>query len=180
MRTLAAVLVAAGLAAGCAGRMTYPGSVDHVVAPGFDARRPADVSVLPVAGGALDGDTAAVLREALRGRLRELKYAPVRLDAIDRAPAEFRPGGANAVLEIKVDAWDADALYGDGSLRFTAEVRLFGPGSLDVLYRGTVKGVTVRASQVARSMDDRPMTLEQACAEAASVLLEGLPVKSDG
>jgi hypothetical protein len=180
MRSLAAVLVAAGLAAGCAGNMTYPGSVDHVVAQGYDARRPADVSVLPVAGTLLPPETAALLREGLRARLRDLKYAPVRLDAVDRAPAEFRPGGANAVLEIKVDVWEDGALYGDGSLRFSAEVRLFGAGSLDVLFRATVKGVTVRASQVARSMDERPMTLEQACAEAASVLLENLPVKSDG
>lgn len=181
MRSLvhALALGAATAAAGCAGTLKNPGMVDYQVAAGFDARRPADVGVLPVAGDLAAG-TALALREAIRARLRELRYAPVRLKAVDEDIASFRPGGPNAVLDVKVTRWDDAALFGDGTLRASVEVRLFGAGSTEILYRGTLDDVPVRASFVARSMEDRPATVDQACAELAGRLLEKLPVKGDG
>lgn len=179
-----AALAAAAAAAGCAGDLRYPGSADYQVATGFDARRPADVAVLPVAGGDGAGElppaTVEALREALRNRLLELRYAPIRLKEVDAKAAEFRPGGANPVLEIRITRWDDSGLFGDGTIRFSGEVRLFAGGSTEVLYRGTVQDVPVRASYVAHSMDDRPTTLAQACKEAAERLLGGLPAKGDG
>ena len=173
------LVLAALAAAGCAGTLQYPGNAEYVLAKGYDARRPADVAVLPVAGD-LPADAAEALREALRRKLLEMRYATVRLREVDAAPDKFRPGGENAVLEISVKQWDDAALYGNGGVRFTAEARLFGPGSLEVLYRGTVTDRPVRASDVATSMEDRPTTLAQAAAEAAGEVLGGLPVKGDG
>ena len=181
MRSLAlsAVLAAAAAAAGCAGTLQYPGSTDYEVAAGFDARRPPDVAVLPVAG-TLPPATVEALREGLRARLLELRYAPLKLREVDLKPADFRPGGPNAVLEIRITKWEDGGLFGDGTVRFSGEVRLFAAGSTEVLFRGTVKDVPVRASFVARSMEDRPQTLSQACKEAADRLLGGLPAKGDG
>lgn len=176
---LSAFLLAAGAVAGCAGDLQYPGSADYQVAAGFDARRPADVAVLPVAGD-LPPATVEALREALRARLLELRYVPFRLKEVDARPAEYRPGGANPVLEIKITRWDDSGLFGDGTVRFSGDVRLFAAGSTEVLYRGSVKDVPVRASFVAHSMEDRPTTLAQACKEAAEQLLGGLPAKGDG
>jgi hypothetical protein len=174
-----AALAAAAAAAGCAGDLRYPGSADYQVATGFDARRPADVAVLPVAGD-LPPATVEALREALRDRLLELRYAPFRLKEVDAKPSDYRPGGANPVLEIRITKWDDTGLFGDGTVRFSGEVRLFAGGSTEVLYRGTVQDVPVRASFVAHSMDDRATTLAQACKEAAERLLGGLPAKGDG
>ncbi len=176
---LAAALTAAIAASGCAGTLHYTGTADYQVAPGFDAHRPADVAVLPVAGD-LPPATVEALREALRARLLELRYAPVRLKEVDAVPADFRPGGANAVMEIRVTKWDDSGLFGDGTIRVSAEVRLFAGGSTEVLYKGTIRDVPVQASFVARNMDDRPTTLAQACAEAAGRLLANLPEKGDG
>jgi hypothetical protein len=181
MRSLALslTLAVAGAASGCTGTLTYPGSVEYRVAPGYDARRPADVAVLPVVGS-LPEETATLLREALGRRLLELRYAPVRLKEVDAHVADYKPGGKNAVLEIRVTAWDDAGLFGDGTLRFSAEVRLFAAGSPEVLYAGRVENVSVQSSLVATSMDDRPTTVRQACDEAAGRLLEKLPVKGDG
>ncbi len=185
MRSLAlcAALAAALAASGCAGTLRYTGTADYQVAAGYDARRPPDVAVLPIAGpvaGDFPPTTVEALREALRDRLKELRYAPVKLAAVDARPAEFRPGGGNAVMEVRVTKWDDSGLFGDGTIRVTAEVRLFAAGSTEVLYRGTIKDVPVQASFVARNMEDRPTTLGQACAEAAGKLLGGLPAKGDG
>ena len=177
--TLALALAAAGAASGCAGTLTYSGDADYQVASGFDARRPADIAVLPVTGN-LPPETSAQLREALRGRLLELHYAPVRLKEVDARPADFRPGGPNAVMEVRVTRWDDGGLFGDGTLVLSAEVRLFAAGSTEVLYKGTLEKVPVRASFVAKSMEERPTTVSQACAEAASRLLDTLPAKGDG
>ncbi len=181
MRSLALILAlaAAGAASGCTGTLTYPGNYEYQVAKGFDARRPAEVAVLPVSGS-LDPATAVHLREGLRARLLELRYAPVRLKEIDSRIADYGPGGPHAVLEVRVTEWEDGGLFGDGSLRFSAEVRLFAAGSTEVLFRGAVEQVTVRASAVAKSIEDRPTTVAQACAEAAFQLLEKLPVKGDG
>ncbi|SRR5258706_2979515 len=176
---LAGALSAALAAQGCAGNLKYNGTTDYVVATGFAARRPADVAVLPVAG-TLSPTAVESLREALRARLRELHYAPVRLKVVDAQPADFKPGGANAVMEVRVTKWDDAGLFGDGTIRVSAEVRLFSAGSTEVLYRGTIKDVPVQASFVAATMEDRPTTLAQACAEAAGRLLESLPAKGDG
>jgi hypothetical protein len=179
MRLLAVLLAAAAVAPGCQGTLTYPGSADFQVAPGYEARRPHDMAVLPVVGN-LETPTAQALREALRDRLRELRYAPVRLREVDSSLEKFRPGGENSVMEVLVTGWDDASLFGDGVLRLTAEVRVYRAGSTEVLYRGSVKGMECRASFVARTMDDRPTTIAQVCAEAASRLLEKLPAKGDG
>jgi hypothetical protein len=135
--------------------------------------------VLPIAGD-FDPEAAAALREALRERLLELRYAPVRVREVDQDVNEFRPGGANAVLEVSVRRWDDSGLYGDGTLRFSAQARLFAAGSTEVLYRAEIDDVPVRASTVAHRLEDRPVTVAQAAAEAAGVLLASLPVKGDG
>lgn len=181
MRSLALTmaLAAAGAASGCAGTLTYPGETRYQVASGFDARRPFDVAVLPVAGD-LAPETSVQLREALRLRLKDLNYAPVRLKEVDGASGDFRPGGKNAVLEVRVTKWEDAGLFGDGTVLVSAQVRLFAAGSTEVLYLGSVEKVAVRASFVASSMEDRPTTVSQACAEAAAALLAGLPVKGDG
>ena len=176
---LSLTLAAAGAATGCTGTLTYPGNTTYTVAPGYDAHRPAEVAVLPISGS-LSPEAAVQLREGLRARLLELRYAPVRLKEVDSHLADYKPGGPNAVLEIRVTQWDDGGLFGDGSLHFSAEVRLFAAGSSEVLFRGTVDQVTVRASSVAKSMEDRPTTVSQACAEAASRLLDTLPAKGDG
>ena len=180
IRAVAAAALAVSLAsAGCAGSLQYPGNEDFSLAKGYETKRPADVCVLAVSGN-LPGESGNALREALRARLLELRYAPVRLEEIDRKPGDYRPGGKNAVLEINVTKWDDAELYGNGNLRVTGEVRLFGGGSLDVLYRGKLENVPVQASFVARTMEGRKTTLDQAAAEAAMRFLNGLPVKGDG
>ena len=179
-RLVAAVVVAAPLAfSGCSGTLRYPGTETFTLAQGYDGKRPADVCVLAVSGS-ISAEAGAALREGLRERLLELKYAPVRLDEVDRKPADYRPGGKNSVLEINVTKWDDASLYGDGTLRVSGEVRLFGGGSLDVLYHGKLEDVPVQASFVARTTESRPTTLNQAAAEAALRFLHGLPVKGDG
>jgi len=178
MKRLLRFLPAALVLGGCMGQLHYPGTTDFTLDPGFDKRRPAEVAVLP-ASGTVSEDAATALREGLRSRLLDLHYAPVRLGEVDRALADFKPGGASAVMEIHVDRWDDANLFGDGTVRFTAEVRLFGAGSRDVLYRARLTDVPAQASFVARTMEDRPKTLGQAAAEAAERLLEKLPVKSD-
>jgi hypothetical protein len=172
------LLPAALLLAGCAGTLEYPGTTDFTVDPAFAKRRPAEVSVLPAAGN-LSEDAAAALREAVRARLLDLHYAPVRLKEIDRAPQDYKPGGAHPVLEILVEKWDDAGLFGDGTVRVTGEVRLFGAASRDVLYRGRLSDVPVQASFVARTMEERGRTLEQAATEAAERFLEKLPLKGD-
>ncbi len=179
MRKLPLLVALSAAAAGCAGTLQYPGSSEYRTAQGYDARRPADVAVLP-ASGDLPGGTGEAIREALRARLRGLRYAPVRGRTVDESPAEFRPGGANAVLEVVIRKWDEGSLWGDGTVRASAEVRLYGPGSTEVLYRAILEDVPVRASFVAREMDDRPRTVVQVAAELAERLLERLPVKGDG
>jgi hypothetical protein len=94
--------------------------------------------------------------------------------------ADFKPGGANAVLEVRITKWDDGGLFGDGSVLFSADVRLVGAGSTEILFQGTLDKITVRASSVAKTMEERPTTVTQACSEAASRLLEKLPVKGDG
>ena len=173
-----AALAFALASAGCA-ELRYPGNESFSLAQGYETKRPADVCVLAVSGD-VAGESGGALREALRARLLELRYAPVRLDEIDRRPGEYRPGGPNAVLEINVTKWDDAELYGNGNLRVSGEVRLFGGGSLDVLYRGKLEDVPVQASFVARTMEGRKTTLDQAAAEAAMRFLHGLPVKGDG
>ena len=175
----AAVLAAPLLVAGCSGTLRYPGTESFTLAKGYEGKRPVDVCVLAVSGD-LSAEGGAALREGLRARLLELKYAPVRLDEVDRKPGEYRPGGKNAVLEINVTKWDDASLYGDGTLRVSGEVRLFGAGSLDVLYHGKLEDVPVQASFVARTTESRPTTLNQAAAEAALRFLHELPVKGDG
>jgi hypothetical protein len=177
MKRLPLLLVLAA-AAGCAGTLDYPGSSQYKVADGFAGRRPADVAVLVPAGDLPDG-VADALREALQSRLLELRYAPVRSKAMDLAPADFRPGGPNAVLEVVVTKWDDGAMWGDGTLRASAEARLYGAGSKDVLYRAALQDVRVQASFVAHSMEDRPTTVGQAAGELAGVLLARLPAKGD-
>jgi len=172
------LLPAALLLAGCAGTLEYPGSTEFTVDPGFAKRRPAEVSVLPVAG-TIGEDAAEALRAAVRARLLDLHYAPVRLTEVDRAPQDYKPGGANPVIEVLVEKWDDSALFGSGTIRVSGEVRLFGSGSRDVLYRGRLTDVPVQASFVARSVDERGRTLEQAAAEAAERFLEKLPLKGD-
>ena len=179
MKSLSLGLALAAAAAGCAGTLAYPGTADYRKAQGYDARRPVDVAVLAPSGSLPEGAGEA-LREGLRDRLRALRYAPVRSRAVDEAPGDFRPGGANAVLEVIVTKWDMGAIWGDGTLRASAEVRLYGSGSTEVLYRAILTDVVVRASFVARNMDDRPRTIGQAAAELAERLLEQLPAKGDG
>jgi hypothetical protein len=181
MRNLALTLAlaAAGAACGCTSTLTYPGNSEFQIAPGYDAKRPAEVAVVPIVGD-LEPETAVRLREGLRARLLELRYAPVRLKEVDAHAADYRPGGANAVLEVRVTKWDDGGLFGDGSVLFSAEVRLVAAGSTEILFHGTVDKITVRASDVAKSMEDRPTTVSQACAEAAWKILEKLPVKGDG
>jgi len=174
------VAVAAAIAAaGCQGPLHYTGTEHYSVVQGFETRRPPDVAVLAVSGQ-LPEEAATALREALRARLLDLKYAPVRLQEVDRRPGDYRPGGSNAVLEVNVSKWDDFGLYGDGTVVLTAEVRLFGGGSMDVLYRGRLEDVPVQASFVASTVEDRPTTLSQAATEAAGRLLHRLPVKGDG
>ena len=176
--SLALALAAAG-AAGCAGTLRYPGTSNYEVSMDFDGRRPADVAVLPIAGE-VDPEHAAALREALRERPLELRYAPVQVREVDASVNDFRPGGANAVLEVNVTGWDSSGLYGDGTLKATAQVRLFAAGSTDVLYRGEMKDVAVKAADVAHRLEDRPTTIFQAASEVAAKLLDKLPAKGDG
>ncbi len=177
-RTL--VLTLAALAAAACGTPRAPQPLtQYRLAEAFDARRPADVAVLPVVG-TLPPGTAEVLREAVRRRLLGLRYAPVRFQEVAARPAEFRPGGANAVLEVSVSRWDDAALYGTGSLGFSGEVRLYGAGSAEPLYRATLRDVTVDARTEAHAMEDRPDSLRRAAEEAAGMLLSGLPAKGDG
>jgi hypothetical protein len=176
---LTVTLTLALATAGCTGTLSYPGSADFQVIPGYDSRRPAEVAVLPAVGN-LGPEANTALREALRARLLELRYAPVRLKEVDSHMADYRPGGKNAVLEVRITKWDDGGLFGDGSVLFSGEIRLVGAGSTEVLFTGKLDKIAVRASDVARSMDERPHTLAQVCAEAAARLLEGLPVKGDG
>ena len=173
------LLLGAVAAAGCQSPLRDPGTEEFRLAPGFESRRPSDVAVLPVAGTLPEG-RADALREALRDRLRDLRYAPVRSRTVDQTPKEFRPGGPNAVLEVVVTRWDEAGMWGNGSLHASAEVRLYGAGSAEPLYRAVLASVTVRASFVARTMDDRPRTYGQAAEELAEALLKGLPTKGDG
>ena len=170
-------LAAALLLAAC-GTLEYPGTTEYSLDPVYGKRRPAEVSVLPVAGS-LSDEASRALREGLRSRLLDLHYAPVRLDAIDRNPAEYMPGGLRAVMEVIVDRWDDSGLFGDGTVRVTGEVRLFGSGSRDVLFRGKLVDVPVKASFVARTSDERSRTVAQAAEEAAGRFLERLPAKGD-
>jgi hypothetical protein len=181
MRRSAAAFAAAlaVAAAGCESTLTYPGTADYQVAPGFESRRPDDMAVLPVVGE-IELATAQSLREALRKRLHDLRYAAVKLREVDSRLDEFRPGLGNSVMEVIVTKWDEATLYGDGTLRVSAEVRVYRAGSTEVLYRAVVSNMVVRASFVARTMEDRPMTVSQVCAEAAGRLLEKLPPKGDG
>jgi hypothetical protein len=179
LRVAVAVLLPLLAAAGCQAPRAAAPSADYAVAEGYDARRPADIAVL-APGGRLPPAAAEALREALRRRLLALRYAPVRLKEIDRAPAEFRPGGKNAVLEVVVVRWDDAALYGLGELGFTGEVRLHAAGSTEVLYRGSLRDAVVDARREAHSMEDRDACVRAAAEEAAERLLAKLPVKGDG
>src|SRR5262245_18606411 len=124
----AALALLLPLLAGCRAPARAPAPSSHYrVAQGSAARRPADVGVAAPEGVA-PPEAAAALREAIRRRLLGLRYATVRFKEIDRAPATFRPGGANAVLVVAVTRWDDAALYGTGDLGFSGEVRLHAAG----------------------------------------------------
>ena len=177
-RRIAAALSLLVLAAGCASLPAADPVEEYRVAEGFASHRPADVAVLAVEGD-LPKETAALLREALRRHLLDLRYAPVRVKEVDGRPSEFRPGGANAVLAVTISRWDDAALHGAGTVLLAAEVRLCGPGSADPLYSARLKDVRVDARRTSRTMEDRARAVEAAADEAAGILLAGLPPKGD-
>ncbi len=165
--------------AGCQTTPPLPGETRHTLAEGYEGRRPADVAVL-AATGEIPADMGRALRDGLRALLLERRYAPVRAEAVDRDVRAFRPGGENAVMEVRVTRWDASRLGADGTVLVSAELRLYGAGSAEPLYRASLRDVVVAAGRVPTSMEERPPAAAAAAAELAGILLAGLPAKGDG
>jgi len=172
-------LASALLGGGCAAPSSPPGSTDYRLAEDFDGRRPADVGVKAVEGVA-PSRVASGVREELRERLLSRRFAPVRSAEVDRRPGDYRPGGSQAVLVVTVTTWDAERLWGDGSVRVTADARLHEAGTGALLYHAHIKDVTLRAPAPARSIEERPGVFDALASLLADRLLERLPVKGDG
>jgi len=179
MKSAAVVLAFAALLAGCATPAPDPGREEYRLADDYDARRPADVAVPSIAGSIPLGPSRA-LRAALREELLKRRYAPVRNQEVDRRPEEYAPGSANSVLQVRVTLWDEGRVNADGSVRVTAEARLFVPGGLEVLYIARLSEVVVVGPATAAATGNRERTLARAAAHLATRLLERLPPKGDG
>ncbi len=175
--SLALLLGVGAPLAGCASAAPVAPEQDYRIADGFASRRPADVAVIAVAGGA-SAEVGALVREASRAALLSRDYAPVRSAEVDRDPGAFRPGGPNAILEIRVLAWDEAALFAAGTVRADAEARLTGPGSADVLYVVRLGAYQARATSRPVVTEEVPLARRQAAADLARKLLERLPAKA--
>jgi hypothetical protein len=164
---------------GCVAPATVSPVRDYRLVDEWDSRRPLDVAVLAPTGDAPRGAMEAV-REAARLFLLDRRYAPVREKEIDRDPGLFRPGGPNAVLEIRILKWNESRMLADGSVLVDAEVRLYGVGSLDILYMATLHNESVRSRKTPIDSEGFGSTREEAARELAESLLARLPMKADG
>ncbi|MHC4820731.1 MAG: hypothetical protein ACYTDX_03305 [Planctomycetota bacterium] len=181
MRALVAcfAVMLAAFASGCASSPSDPGREDFRLVADFDARRPVDIAVFPV-DGPLPLAAARAMREDLRAGLLRRRYAPIRSQEVDRRPDEYRAGGDHAVLQVIVTSWNERRVHADGTVRASAEARLFAPGGMEVLYIAVLENVVVSGPARAAITGSRERTLSGAAGHLADRLLERLPSKGDG
>jgi hypothetical protein len=153
------------------------------------ARQPADIFVAPVvdltaAFEAPANELRLALYEGLVGRL----YSPLRLTWADEALAAFgdtAPSiaeasallGADAILEVRLVAWDESALERDGFVRATVAALLIDPAAPEAPLWGweLAREVDVGGSSTRRSTRD--VLAGQVAKTLAAELLALLPAR---
>jgi hypothetical protein len=203
-KTVRAVALAAALALaalGCRSTGDAPPSAGAVfeealVAPdengslaALAALQPADVYVRPVLDATASfAAPVAELRRALYEGLVERLYTPLELGWADARVAELGDAagdvarvdaalGVDAILEVRLVAWDESALERDGLVRATVEARLLDPAAPDQPLWGFVLGREVDVGGPSSRRATRDVLAGQVAKTLAGELLALLPMR---
>jgi len=153
------------------------------------ARQPADIFVAPVidqtaAYEAPANELRLALYEGLVGRL----YSPLRLTWADEALAAFGDAppsvaeasallGADAILEVRLVAWDESALERDGFVRATVAALLIDPSAPDAPLWGWELAREVDVGGASTRRSTRDVLAGQVAKTLAAELLALLPAR---
>lgn len=147
----------------------------------LSAKSPLEIAVVPVVNEAGKDVPTAKLRSSFQHALVQRRYSPLSLDFVDKhvTDASYNPGASDeqAVLEIKVERWDASLWDTRHVISARIQVNMIDAASGSNLWTGKVDQRFEFGPEVERLPTEAARN-DAICERLASDILENLPVRN--